>query len=56
MIVTLHIIDKETGEYLYSDRGDPEFIIMDLSSDKDFTLTPPPDNLKSWRWVNNQWQ
>lgn len=56
MIVVLHIINKETGDYLYSDKGDPEYVIKDLSDDKDFTLTPPPDNTKSWRWIDNHWE
>lgn len=56
MLIDVYVYEKLSGKFLYKDTGDPEFIIEDLSNDKDFTLTPPPDNTKSWRWVDNQWQ
>lgn len=55
MIVQLYIYDKNTGEYLYQDTGNPEYVIKDLGDDKDFTLTAPPDNTKVWRWINGAW-
>ena len=56
MLVCLYIFNKSTGEYLYQDTGNPENIVNDLGDDKDFTLTPPPDDTKVWRWVDNHWE
>lgn len=55
MIVKLYIYKKSTGEYLYQDIGNPEFVIKDLGDDKDFTMTPPPDSTKQWRWIDGTW-
>lgn len=55
MIVKLYIYQKSTGEYLYTDIGNPDLIINDLGDDKDFTLTPPPNDEKGWRWVDSEW-
>ena len=55
MIITLYIYDKASGSYLYQDTGTPNDIIADLSDDKDFTLTAPPDGTKTWRWVDGAW-
>ena len=54
-MVTLYIFKKETGEYLYQDIGNPEYVIKDLGDDKDFTLTPPPSSEQQWYWYDNQW-
>lgn len=56
MLVQLYIYLKSTGQYLYTDIGNPTHVINDLGDDKDFTLKPPPDNSKVWRWVDNAWQ
>lgn len=55
MIITLYIYQKSNGQYLYQDIGNPDDVINDLTDDKDFTLTPPPDNEKQWRWVDGAW-
>ena len=56
-MITLYVYNKSNGLFLYSDTGLAEFVITDLSNnDKvDFTLTPPPDYKKSWRWVGVGW-
>ena len=56
MFVQLYIFKKETGEFLYQDTGNPSQVTNDLGDDKDFTLTPPPDNSKVWRWVDDHWE
>ena len=56
MIIALYVYDKSTKEFLYQDIGNPDDVINDLTDDKDFTLTPPPDNSKTWRWVDNHWE
>lgn len=55
-MIQIHIFDKDTGEYLYTDIGNAEYVINDLGNDKDFTLTAPPDNSKQWRWINGKWE
>ena len=56
-MITLYVYNKSNGLFLYSDTGLAEFVITDLSNseDLDFTLTPPPDYKKSWRWVDAEW-
>lgn len=56
MLVELHIYSKKSGDYLYTDTGNPDDVISDLGDDKDFTLTAPPDNSKTWRWIDGAWQ
>ncbi|WP_323842118.1 MULTISPECIES: hypothetical protein [unclassified Moraxella] len=55
MLVKLYIYQKSTGIYLYTDIGNPNQVISDISDDKDFTLTAPPDNTKAWRWIDGAW-
>ncbi|UNU74094.1 hypothetical protein LU293_04150 [Moraxella nasovis] len=55
MFIQIYVYDKTTGQYLYQDVGNPNGVIRDLSDDKDFTLTPPPDNVKPWRWIDDKW-
>ena len=56
MLIEIYVYSTQTGEFMYKDTGDPNFVISDLTDDKDFTLTPPPDSSKQWRWVNHAWQ
>ena len=56
MFVQIYIYKKSDGTLLYQDTGNPENIINDLGDDTDFTLIPPPDNTKVWRWVDNHWE
>ena len=53
-MVTLYIFKKETGEYLYQDIGNPEYVIKDSGDDKDFTLTPPPSSKQNY-WYGGDW-
>ena len=53
-MVTLYIFKKETGEYLYQDIGNPEYVTKDLGDDKDFTLTQPPSS-KQHYWYDGDW-
>lgn len=56
MLVQLYIYLKSTGQYLYTDIGNAEYVINDLGNDKDFTLTAPPDSSKQWRWIDGKWE
>lgn len=56
MFVQLYIFKKSDGLFLYQDTGNPAQVINDLGDDKNFTLTPPPDNSKVWRWVDDHWE
>lgn len=55
MSVLLYIYEKNTGLFMYADSGDPNLILHDLGDDKDFTLTPPPDDKHQWRWIDSKW-
>ncbi len=56
MLVVLYIYQKSDGTFLYQDIGNPDSVIKDLGDDKDFTLTAPPMDGKSYRWVNGEWR
>ena len=56
MLITLYIYRKSDGLFLYQDIGNPGYVITDLGVDKDFTLSPPPDGTKQWRWINGAWE
>lgn len=56
MLIKLYIYHKSDGAFLYEDIGNPDYVIADLGDDKDFTLTPPPDSTKQWRWVGGKWE
>lgn len=54
-MIKLYIYNIADGHFLYEDSGQPEFIIIDLGNDKDFTMAPPPDYTQQWRWIDNKW-
>ena len=56
MLITLYVYRKFDGLFLYQDIGNPGNVIKDLGADKDFTLTPPPDDGQSYKWVGHDWQ
>ena len=51
----LFIYLKITGQFIYKDVGSINSIMLDLTDDKDFTLTQPPNYEQSWYWYDNQW-
>lgn len=55
MLIQLYIYQKSDGAFLYQDIGTPDSVISDLGDDKDFTLTPPPDNNHLWAWRDGAW-
>ena len=54
-MITLFVYDVATGRFLHQDMGSINSIMLDLTDDKDFTLTQPPNYEQSWYWYNNQW-
>ena len=54
-MITLFVYDVATGRFLHQDVGSINSITLDLTDDKDFTLTQPPNYEQSWYWYNNQW-
>lgn len=54
-MITLFVYDVATGRFLHQDVGSINSIMLDLTDDKDFTLTQPPNYEQSWYWYNNQW-
>ena len=53
----LYIYRTLDGLFLYEDTGSTNGIIHDLGEDedKDFTLTPPPDSVHQWVWIDTKW-
>ena len=51
----LFIYLKITGQFIYKDVGSINSIMLNLTDDKDFTLTQPPNYDKAWYWYDNQW-
>ena len=56
MFIQLYIYRKSDGLFLYQDTGNPAQVTNDLGGDKDFTMIPPPDSSKQWRWVDGKWE
>ncbi|MGO3282480.1 MAG: hypothetical protein ACTIKC_06795 [Psychrobacter sp.] len=43
------------GLFMYEYTNNPDYALIDLGDDKDFTLAPPPDSEHQWRWIDNKW-
>lgn len=56
MLIKLYIYQKSDGTLRYTDLGDPDAVVNDIPDDCDFTLTPPPDSTKQWRWIDGKWE
>ncbi|WP_218689126.1 hypothetical protein [Psychrobacter sp. BF1] len=41
---------------MYSFSSIYEVVTINLKSDQEFTLTPPPEDDKMYRWVGTEWQ
>lgn len=54
-MITCYIYHKDTGKFLRSDIGNPEYVMYDLQESEDFTLTEPPDMWNSWKWDGARW-
>lgn len=54
-MIILFVYLKKTGRLLYKDVGSINSIMLDITEDKDFTLTQPPNYDQQWYWYNNQW-
>ena len=54
-MIQLFIYRKLDGQFLYQDVGSINSIMLDITEDKDFTLTRPPNYDRVWYWYNNQW-
>ena len=55
-MIQIYVYRKSDGILLYQDIGYPDQVINDLGDDTGFTLTPPPEGSKIWRWVDNHWE
>lgn len=54
-MIRLFIYDKETGALISEFFGEAKYVIHDMLSDQDFTLTPPPDYAQPWYWIDDKW-
>ncbi len=55
-MIKVYVYNKETGFYMYSFSSIYEVVTINLKSDQEFTLTPPPEDDKMYRWVGTEWQ
>lgn len=54
-MIKIYIYRKSDGLYLYEDTGTPEYVINDISEDKDFTLKQLPNQNAQWYWLGDKW-
>lgn len=54
-MIKLYLYDKNTLYFLREDVGHPQYVIKDMPAYLDFTLTPPPDYHRPYRWIDNKW-
>lgn len=54
-MIEIYVYRKNDKRFIYIETGRPSGIFKDLTSDMDFTLTPPPDYDHVWRWVDTEW-
>lgn len=54
-MITVYVYDKNTGEYIGKDVGNPIDIMRDLPEEHDFTQIAPPNNTDLWRCINDEW-
>lgn len=54
-MIKLYIYQKSDGAFFYEDVGNPNGVLHDLGTDKDFTLEPLPDHENHWYWHGNKW-
>ncbi len=54
--ITLYILD-EKGACTHERRGDIDGVMyLAEKYQEKYTLTPPPDDTKQWRWIDGKWQ
>lgn len=54
-MIKVFVYSKSTGLLVSELTGVCESVILNIRSNEDFTLTPPPDYDHVWRWVENKW-
>ena len=54
-MITIYLYKKSDLTYIGSDTGVYGNVVNDLIDRYDFTLVPPPDHMRVWRWVDTKW-
>lgn len=54
-MIQVYVYRKSDGLFLYQDTGSTDGVVFDITDDKDFTLTQPPDHEHDWRWQTDKW-
>lgn len=54
-MIKLYVYSKSTGLLVSELTGLCESVILNISSNEDFTLTAPPDYEHVWRWIDTKW-
>lgn len=55
-MIKVYVYSKNTGLLISELTGVCETVMLNISSNEDFTLTPPPDYDHVWRWVEDKWE
>lgn len=53
--MNIYVYAKNTSLFDCSLIVDANSLLDNIDSDKDFTLTPPPDYEHVWRWIEDKW-
>lgn len=54
-MIRIYVYDKASGLLIREDYGLASHVMHDIKDNMDFTLTPPPDYVHVWRWVEDKW-
>lgn len=54
-MIKLYLYNKDTLIFLREDVGHSQYVTSDMPDHLDFTLTPPPDYFRAWRWIDDKW-
>ena len=54
-MIRIYIYRKSDGVYMQDHISNYNAVLHFDDEEMSFTLTPPPDYEKQWRWINGQW-
>lgn len=54
-MIRVYVYNKASGLLIREDYGLASHVMHDIKDNMDFTLTPPPDYVHVWRWVDTAW-
>ena len=54
-MITIYVYHADSKKYSHRLVTTPETAMLNITSDLDYTLAPPPDYEHQWRWVDSEW-